>query len=92
MSTAAVQVPTTGRRPRGPATGRPTGGNVTDGWSSSARTSSHLVPSPATVFTMGLRLSQIAEADELLTNDPLALLICMVLEQRAPERTSGGVI
>jgi hypothetical protein len=37
---------------------------------------------------VGLHLSQIDEADELLTNDPLALLIGMVLEQRAPERTS----
>ncbi|ABW15966.1 hypothetical protein Franean1_6629 [Parafrankia sp. EAN1pec] len=37
---------------------------------------------------MGLHLSQIAEADELLTNDPLALLIGMVLDQRDSERTS----
>ncbi|SQD96437.1 MULTISPECIES: hypothetical protein [unclassified Parafrankia] len=34
---------------------------------------------------MGLHLSQIAEADELLTNDPLALLIGMVLDQRMSE-------
>ncbi|WP_261554717.1 HhH-GPD-type base excision DNA repair protein [Frankia tisae] len=33
---------------------------------------------------MGLHLSQIAEADELLTNDPLALLIGMVLDQQIP--------
>jgi uncharacterized HhH-GPD family protein len=31
-----------------------------------------------------LHLSQIAEADELLTNDPLALLIGMVLDQQIP--------
>ncbi|WP_322768390.1 hypothetical protein [Frankia sp. Cr1] len=37
---------------------------------------------------MGLHLSQIDEADELLTNDPLALLIGMVLEQRMPETRS----
>ncbi len=30
---------------------------------------------------MGLHLSRIVEADELLTNDPLALLIGMVLDQ-----------
>jgi hypothetical protein len=30
---------------------------------------------------VGLHLSQIDEADELLTNDPLALLIGMVLNQ-----------
>ncbi|WP_255720181.1 MULTISPECIES: hypothetical protein [unclassified Frankia] len=35
---------------------------------------------------MVLRLSQIAEADEPLTNDPLALLIGMVLDQRVSER------
>ena len=33
---------------------------------------------------MGLHLSQVAEADELLTNDPLALLIGMVLDQQFP--------
>ncbi|WP_131765129.1 HhH-GPD-type base excision DNA repair protein [Candidatus Protofrankia californiensis] len=33
---------------------------------------------------MGLHLSQIAEADELLSNDPLALLIGMVLDQQIP--------
>ncbi|OHV35608.1 MULTISPECIES: HhH-GPD-type base excision DNA repair protein [Pseudofrankia] len=33
---------------------------------------------------MGLHLSQIDEADELLTNDPLALLIGMVLDQQIP--------
>ncbi|WP_165485787.1 hypothetical protein [Frankia sp. Cppng1_Ct_nod] len=38
---------------------------------------------------MGLHLSQFAEADELLTNDPLPLLIGMVLDQRVSERTSG---
>ncbi len=37
---------------------------------------------------VGLHLSQIAEADELLTNDPLALLIGMVLEQLVSERWS----
>ncbi|WP_322748830.1 MULTISPECIES: hypothetical protein [unclassified Frankia] len=37
---------------------------------------------------MGLHLSQIAEADELLTSDPLALLIGMVLDQRGSERTN----
>jgi hypothetical protein len=31
---------------------------------------------------VGLHLSQIDEADELLTNDPLALLIGMVLDQQ----------
>jgi hypothetical protein len=39
---------------------------------------------------VGLHLSQIAEADELLTNDPLALLIGMVLDQQVSERTSAG--
>gem|GEM_PF-2836240 len=34
---------------------------------------------------MGLHLSQIDEADELLTNDPLALLIGMVLDQPVSE-------
>jgi hypothetical protein len=34
------------------------------------------------VTGVGLHLSQIAEADELLTNDPLALLIGMVLDQQ----------
>ncbi|CAI7980173.1 hypothetical protein FRAHR75_750035 [Frankia sp. Hr75.2] len=38
---------------------------------------------------MGLHLSQIAEADALLTNDPLALLIGMVLDQSVSERWSG---
>lgn len=33
---------------------------------------------------MGLHLSQIDEADELLTSDPLALLIGMVLDQQIP--------
>ncbi|WP_261564413.1 HhH-GPD-type base excision DNA repair protein [Frankia gtarii] len=33
---------------------------------------------------MGLHLSQIDAADELLTNDPLALLIGMVLDQQIP--------
>jgi hypothetical protein len=37
---------------------------------------------------MGLRLGQFAEADELLTDDPLALLIGMVLDQRVPEGTN----
>ncbi len=45
-------------------------------------------PGPATVFGVGLHLSQIDEADELLTNDPLALLIGMVLDQRGSERTN----
>ena len=31
---------------------------------------------------VGLHLSQIDEADDLLTNDPLALLIGMVLDQQ----------
>ncbi|SBW17287.1 hypothetical protein FDG2_0148 [Candidatus Protofrankia californiensis] len=44
--------------------------------------------SRATVVLMGLHLSQIAEADELLTSDPLALLIGMVLDQRGSERTN----
>ncbi|MDT3439763.1 MULTISPECIES: hypothetical protein [unclassified Pseudofrankia] len=39
---------------------------------------------------MGLHLSQVAAADELLTNDPLALLIGMVLDQPVPERSNGG--
>ncbi|MCK9926629.1 hypothetical protein MXD62_05505 [Frankia sp. Mgl5] len=38
---------------------------------------------------MGLHLSQIVEADELPTNDPLALLIGMVLDQPVSERWSG---
>ncbi|WP_200931361.1 hypothetical protein [Frankia sp. R43] len=38
---------------------------------------------------MGLHLSQIDEADGLLTNGPLALLIGMVLDQRVSERWSG---
>jgi hypothetical protein len=33
---------------------------------------------------VGLHLSQIDEADELLTTDPLALLIGMVLDQPIP--------
>jgi hypothetical protein len=41
---------------------------------------------PANVTGVGLHLSQIAEADELLTNDPLALLIGMVLDQPVSER------
>ncbi|WP_462187104.1 MULTISPECIES: hypothetical protein [unclassified Frankia] len=41
------------------------------------------------VSAMGLHLSQIAEEDDLLTSDPLALLIGMVLDQRMSERTSG---
>jgi hypothetical protein len=36
----------------------------------------------ATVMGVGLHLSQIDEADELLTNDPLALLIGMVLDRQ----------
>ncbi len=36
---------------------------------------------------VGLHLSQIHEADELLTNDPLPLLIGMVLDRRVSERT-----
>jgi hypothetical protein len=39
--------------------------------------------------TVGLHLSQIAEADELLTNDALALLVGMVLDQRVSEGWSG---
>jgi len=39
---------------------------------------------------VGLHLSQIDEADELLTNDPLALLIGMVLDQPVSERWSGA--
>jgi hypothetical protein len=31
---------------------------------------------------VGLHLSQVAEADELLTSDPLALLVGMVLDQQ----------
>ncbi|WP_462187109.1 MULTISPECIES: hypothetical protein [unclassified Frankia] len=38
---------------------------------------------------MGLHLSQIDEADELLTNDPLAWLIGMVLDQPVSETWSG---
>jgi len=38
---------------------------------------------------VGLHLSQIDEADELLTNDPLALLIGMVLDQPVSEGWSG---
>jgi hypothetical protein len=38
---------------------------------------------------VSLHLSQIPEADELLTNDPLALLIGMVLDQRVSEGWSG---
>jgi len=37
---------------------------------------------------VGLHLSQIDEADELLTNDPLALLIGMVLDQPVSETWS----
>jgi len=40
---------------------------------------------------VGLHLSQIDEADELLTNDPLALLIGMVLDQPVSEGWSGTV-
>ena len=36
-------------------------------------------------ISVGLHLSQIDEADELPTNDPLALLIGMVLDQRAAQ-------
>lgn len=38
---------------------------------------------------VSLHLSQIAEADALLTNDPLALLIGMMLDQQVSERTSS---
>jgi len=38
---------------------------------------------------VGLHLSQINEADELLTNAPLALLIGMVLDQSVSEGWSG---
>ncbi len=37
---------------------------------------------------VSLHLSQIPEADELLTNDPLALLVGMVLDQPVSERWS----
>jgi hypothetical protein len=37
---------------------------------------------------VGLHLSQIAEADKLLTNDPLALLIGMVLDQQVGQTRS----
>ncbi|OHV35610.1 hypothetical protein BCD49_21670 [Pseudofrankia sp. EUN1h] len=40
---------------------------------------------------VGLHLSQIDEADDLLTNDPLALLIGMVLDQQVSEGWSGMV-
>nr|WP_285223193.1 hypothetical protein [Frankia sp. AgPm24] len=40
---------------------------------------------------MGLHLSQIDEADELLTSDPLELLIGVVLDQPVPEPWSGDV-
>jgi hypothetical protein len=40
---------------------------------------------------VSLHLSQIPEADELLTDDPLALLIGMVLDQPVPEPWSGDV-
>jgi hypothetical protein len=39
---------------------------------------------------VGLHLSQIDEADELLTNDPLALLIGMVLDQQIGQTTNGS--
>jgi len=45
---------------------------------------------PVTVMGVGLHLSQIDEADELLTNDPLALLIGMVLDQPNSESWSGA--
>ncbi len=38
---------------------------------------------------MGLHLSQVDEADEPLTNDPLALLIGMVLDQQVSQPWSG---
>jgi hypothetical protein len=38
---------------------------------------------------VGLHLSQIAEADELLTKDPLALLTGMVLDQRGSETSNA---
>ncbi|WP_275452050.1 MULTISPECIES: hypothetical protein [Protofrankia] len=37
---------------------------------------------------MGLHLSQVEAADELLTNDPLAFLIGMVLDQPVSQRTN----
>jgi hypothetical protein len=43
------------------------------------------------VIGVGLLLSQIDEADELLRNDPLALLIGVVLDQPVPEPWSGDV-
>ncbi|WP_285900732.1 hypothetical protein [Frankia sp. R82] len=39
---------------------------------------------------MGLHLSQIDEADELLTNDPLALFIGMILDQQVGQTRSDG--
>ncbi len=39
---------------------------------------------------VGLHLSQIDEADELLTNDALALLIGMVLDQQIGQTRNGG--
>lgn len=38
---------------------------------------------------VGLHLSQVDEADELLMSDPLALLIGMVLDQPVSEGWSG---
>jgi hypothetical protein len=40
---------------------------------------------------VGLHLSQIDEADELLTNDPLALLIGMALDQQIGQTRNGGL-
>ncbi len=39
---------------------------------------------------VSLHLSQIVRADELPTNDPLALLVGMVLDQHISERRSGA--
>jgi hypothetical protein len=63
-------------------------------------TSASIIGCPCAVFRrvpvrpghrQQLHLSQIDEADELLTSDPLALLIGMVLDQPVPEPWSGGI-
>ncbi len=47
-----------------------------------SRWQARLAPGAGYGDGVGLHLSQIAEADELLINDPLALLIGMVLDQQ----------